>query len=214
MEKVVLKASRRSGTTQSAKALRREGILPSVMYGRHFASTPISLDAHDASLKLARLSSSTIINIDLDGETHAALVREKRRDYVKNQLIHVDFQVVSLTEKIRTTVSIHLEGVSPAVKDFNGVVVTNLDEVEVESLPQYLPERITVDISGLARIGDAIHVRDLTVASEVTILEDMDEIVVVISATKEEEIEEAPVTTELVEPEVIERGKKEEEEIE
>jgi large subunit ribosomal protein L25 len=184
------------------------------MYGRHFASTPISLDAHDASLKLARLSSSTIINIDLDGETHAALVREKQRDYVKNQLIHVDFQVVSLTEKIRTTVSIHLEGVSPAVKDFNGVVVTNLDEVEVESLPQYLPERITVDISGLARIGDAIHVRDLTVASEVTILEDMDEIVVVISATKEEEIEEAPVTTELVEPEVIERGKKEEEEIE
>lgn len=211
MERVVLKASRRSDTTKSAKALRREGILPAVMYGRHFGTTPISLDAHDASLKLSRMSSSTIINIDLDGETHATLVREKQRNYVKNLLVHVDFQVVSLTEKIRTTVSIHLDGISPAVKDFNGVVVTNLDEIEVESLPQYLPERITVDISGLAKIGDSLHVSDLVVAPEVTILEDMDEIVVVISATKEEEVE-APVTTELVEPEVIERGKKEEEE--
>lgn len=211
MDRVVLKASRRSGTTKSAKALRREGVLPSVMYGRHFETTPISLNAHDASLKLSRLSTSAIINIDLDGETHAALVREKQRDYVKNLLIHVDFQVVSLTEKIRTTVSIHLEGLAPAVKDFNGVVVTNMDEVEVESLPQYLPERITVDVSGLAKIGDSLHVRDLTVPPEVTILEDMDEIVVVISATKEEAVEE-PVVTELAEPEVIERGKKEEEE--
>lgn len=209
MEKVVLQATKRS-TKRTARALRREGQLPAVMYGHNIESTPISLDAHTASLKLFNLSSSAIINIDLDGKTHAVLVREKQKNYVRNSLLHVDFQVVSLTEKLRTTVGLHLEGISPAVKDFNGVVVSNLNEIEVESLPQYLPERIVVDISSLAQIGDTLHVRDIVVPKEVEILEDMDEVVVVITATKEEiePVEEVAV----IEPEIIERGKKEEEE--
>jgi large subunit ribosomal protein L25 len=209
MEKVVLQATKRS-TKRTARALRREGQLPAVMYGHNIESTPISLDAHTASLKLFNLSSSAIINIDLDGKTHAVLVREKQKNYVRNSLLHVDFQVVSLTEKLRTTVGLHLEGISPAVKDFNGVVVSNLNEIEVESLPQYLPERIVVDISSLAQIGDSLHVRDIVVPKEVEILEDMDEVVVVITATKEEiePVEEVAV----IEPEIIERGKKEEEE--
>ncbi len=210
MDKIVLKATRRS-TKQTAKSLRREGFLPAVMYGHNIPSTPISLDAHSANLILSGLSSSTLINIDLEGQTHAALVREKQKDYLRNKFLHVDFQVVSLTEKIRTTVAIHFEGVSPAVKDYNGVVVQNLTEVEVESLPQYLPERIVVDISALAHIGDSIHVRDLNVAKEVEILEDMDEVVAVVSATREE-VEPVAAEGELAEPEVIERGKKEEEE--
>ena len=208
MEKVVLQATKRS-TKRTARALRREGLLPAVMYGHNIESTPISLDAHTASLKLFNLSSSAIINIDLEGQTHAVLVRERQKNYVRNSLLHVDFQVVSLTEKIRTTVSLHLEGLSPAVKDFNGVVVMNLNEVEVESLPQYLPEQIMVDVTSLAQIGDSLHVRDLVVAQEVEILTDMDEVVVVITASKEEiePVEEVAVE----EPEVIERGKKEEE---
>jgi large subunit ribosomal protein L25 len=211
MDRVVLKATRRS-TDRTAKALRREGVLPAVMYGHNVPSTPINLNAHEAGLKLFALSSSAIINIDLDGETHAALVRERQKDYIRNRLIHVDFQIVSLTEKLRTTVGIHLEGLSPAVKDFNGVVVNNVTEVEVESLPQYLPERIIVDVTGLLRIGDSIHVRDLVVAKEVAILDDPDEVVVVITATKEEV--EPEVEGAVAEPEIIERGKKEEEEAE
>jgi len=210
MEKVVLQATKRS-TKRTARALRREGLLPAVMYGHNIESTPISLDAHTASLKLFNLSSSAIINIDLEGHTHAVLVRERQKNYVRNSLLHVDFQVVSLTEKIRTTVGLHLEGLSPAVKDFNGVVVMNLNEVEVESLPQYLPERILVDVTSLAQIGDSLHVRDLVVAKEVEILTDMDEVVVVITATKEE-IEPVEEVAVVDEPEVIERGKKEEEE--
>ncbi len=189
MDKLVLNATRRS-TKRTARALRREGLLPAVLYGHHFKSTPISLDAHDTNIKLTGLSSSALVNITLDGETHATLVREKQKDYLKNVLIHVDFLAVSMTEKLRTSVGIHLEGVSPAVKDYNGVVVNNLTEVEVESLPQYLPERIDVNISGLKEIGDSIHVRDLVVAPEVTILEDLDEVVVNVSATREEPVEE------------------------
>ena len=114
--------------------------------------------------------------------------------------------------KLRASVAIHLEGVSPAVKDFSGVVVNNLSEVEVESLPQYLPERIVVNIGQLKEIGDTIYVRDLVVPSEVTILQDMDEVVVNVSVTRAEIEEEEVAEEEISEPEVIERGKKEEEE--
>lgn len=213
MEKIVLKASHRPAG-KTAGAIRREGLLPAVMYGRHYPSTPIVLNAHEAALTIPKLSSSAIVNIELDGSTQSALIREKQRDYVRNAFLHIDFQVVSLTEKIRTTVGIEFVGISPAVKDFNGVVVHSLTEIEVESLPQYLPERIVVDIADLAKIGDSIHVRDLKVVKEVEILEDMDEVVVVVSATKEEAAPAEAETAELAEPEVIERGKKPEEEIE
>ena len=185
MEKIVLKASHRP-VGKTAKAIRRDGLLQAVMYGHHYPSTPIVLNAHQAALILPKLSSSAIVTIELDGDNQVALIREKQRDYLRNSFVHIDFQVVSLTEKLRTTVALEFTGLSPAVKDFNGVVVHSMSEIEVESLPQFLPERITVDISGLAKIGDAIHVRDLIVASEVEILEDMDEVVVVISVTKEE----------------------------
>jgi large subunit ribosomal protein L25 len=210
MEKIVLKAKHRP-VGKTAKAIRREGLLPAVMYGRHYPSTAIVLNAHESSLVIPRLSSSAIVTIDLEGETQSALIREKQKDFIRNSLIHIDFQVVSMTEKLRTTVRLDFAGLAPAIKDFNGVVVHSMSEIEVECFPQDLPERITVDISGLDQIGSAIHVRDLVVAKEVAILEDLDEVVVVISATKEEPEPEAEVTPEVIEPEVIERGKKEEE---
>lgn len=209
MEKIVLKAKRRPAG-KTAKAIRREGLLPAVMYGRHYPSTAIVLPAHESSLVLPFLSSSAIVTIDLDGDIQAALIREKQKDYIRNALIHVDFQVVSMTEKLRATVRLDFVGTAPAVKDFNGVVVHNMSQVEVESLPQDMPERITVDISGLAQIGDALHVRDLKIAAGVEVLEDADAVVVVVSATKEEV--ETDLTGELAEPEVIERGKKDEDE--
>jgi len=148
----------------------------------------------------------------IDGKEHAALVREKQRDYIRNQFIHVDFQAVSQTEKIRTKVGIVISGVAPAVKDFNGVVVEGLDSIEVEALPKDLPERFVVEISSLANIGDAIHVSNISIPEAVTVLTPADEMVVLITAPAAEEVEEAPaVEVEGAEPEVIEKGKKEEE---
>ncbi len=209
MEKNLLKATRRTVTGKQVSTLRRQGQLPAVMYGHGIDPIAISLDAHSASLALTGLSSSTLVNIELEGQVKAALVREKQRDPVKRTLVHVDFQVVSMTEKIRTKVSIVLDGVAPAVKDFNGVVVTNVSDIEVEALPNDLPEHILVDISGLTGIGDAIHVKDLNIGKGVHLFADPEEVVVVISGVKEET--ETEVVDETAEPEVIERGKKEEE---
>ena len=217
MEKVVLKAIRREVIGKQVKAMRREGKLPAVIYGRRIEPISISLDAHSASLILGRLSSSSLVTIDLDGAEYPALVREKQRDYIKNRLLHVDFMAVSLTEEIRASVRLNFIGTSVAVKDFNAVLVRNLESLEVECLPTDLPEAIQVDISALERPGDGIRVKDVPVSEKVRILDDPETMVIVATFAKVEE-EVAPVAAEEAapteaEPELaVERGKKEEEE--
>lgn len=208
MEKVVLQTERRSLIGKQVSALRRAGKLPAVIYGHNFEPTPIVLDLKETTKALSGLTSSSLITLVLDGKEHASLVRDRQRDYIHNRLIHVDFQVVSLTEKIRANVSVEITGISSAVKDYNGVVLTGLDEVEVECLPQNLPERLIIDISRLKRIGDGIYVRDISFNENVTILEDAEEMIVMVTASTEEEL---PVVEGAeAEPEVIEKGKKEE----
>ena len=144
-------------------------------------------------------------------------MREKQRDFIKNRLLHVDFLAVSLGEKLTANVGIELTGVSVAVKDFDAILVTGLDSIEVECLPVDLPEKIVVDISSLDMVGDAIHVSDLVLSDKVKILDDPEEMIVIATAAKVEEevVEEAAEEEEaeagLEEPEVIEKGKKEEE---
>jgi large subunit ribosomal protein L25 len=218
MDKVILKANPRTVTGKHVHALRRAGQLPAVIYGHNVDPIVISLDFRDATQVLSRLSASSLVTIDLDGKEYPTLIREKQRNYVKGNLLHVDFQVVSLTEKIRTNVSLRFTGTSPAVKDFNAVMVTVINELEVECFPQDLPERIMVDISSLAKIGDGLHVRDIILPERVQVMAHPDEMVVLATAPKEEKVEEvAPVEGEVVaeegaEPELIEKGKKEEEE--
>ena len=220
MEKVVLKATKRQVTGKQVKALRRSGKLPAVIYGRRTDPITIALEAHSAGLMLDKIGSSTLITVDVDGTAYPALVRERQRDYIKGTLKHVDFLAVSLTEKIRAQVRIEVTGTSPAVKDLNAVLVTGLHSVSVECLPTDLPDRIVVDISGLALVGDGIHVRDLQVPEKVRVLDDLDEMVVVATYAKEEVVEEVAAPVEGVvaaeaeggEPELsVERGKKEEE---
>jgi large subunit ribosomal protein L25 len=219
MEKVVLKATKRDVAGKQVKALRREGKLPAVIYGRRTEPVNIVLDAHSASLILAKASSSTLVTLDVDGTEFPTLVREKQRDFIKNRLLHVDFLAVSLSEKLRTTVSLHFTGVSIAVKDYSAVFVHNLEQFHVECLPADLPERIVVDIAPLARVGDVIRVRDVALPENIRVLENPDTVVCVASAPKVEELaavpgaEGAAATPTATEPELsVERGKKEEEE--
>jgi large subunit ribosomal protein L25 len=215
MEKVVLHAKRRTVVGKQVRALRRAGQLPGVLYGHNVDPIAISLDYHDATRGLVNVTSSTIVTLDVDGKEYATLVREKQRDYIRNMIKHIDFQAVSLTEKIKVKVGIEHTGVAPAVKDFNGVIVNGIDEVEIECLPQYLLDKIVVDLSVLEKIGDGIHVRDLVIPEHVTVLEESDEMVVLVTAPAAEEVEEATTEEEgaITEPELIERGKKDEEEI-
>lgn len=212
MDKAVLNATPRTIKGKKVGAMRREGKIPAILYGHNFESKAITLDLREAMKVLHGLTASSLVYINLEGKEHAALVREKQRDFLRNVLKHVDFQIVSLTEKIRAKVAIVLEGVSPAVKDLNGVTVAEMDSVEVEALPQDLPEKIVLDLSKLEKIGDHFTVKDLIVSDKVHIHADPEDVVVIVTLTKEEAAPVVEVEAVGTEPEVIEKGKKEEEE--
>jgi large subunit ribosomal protein L25 len=206
MEKVVLKATKREVVGRKVGALRRQGKLPAVLYGHRIETTPILLDAYEGSQTLSYLTSSNLVAVDLDGKQYLAQVREKQRDYLKNRLVHVDFQILSLTEKMRAKVSIELTGTAPAVKNFNAEIHTGLNALEVECIPQDLPERIVVDISGLTKLGDSIRVRDVVLADKVEILADLEEVIAIATAPRKEEISVETLVAEEAAPEEIERG--------
>jgi len=213
MEKVILKASKRDVTGKQVKALRREGKLPAVIYGRHLEPISIIMEAHTASMALSKLTSSSLVTIDVDGAEYPALVRERQRDYIKGTLTHIDFLAVDMNEKIRTSVGLAFVGVSGAVKDYNGILVHNLERLEVECFPGDLPERINVDIAMLKQIGDLIRVRDVVVSDKIRILGDPEETIAVVTIIKEETAavatEGAAVAAEAAAPELsVERGKK------
>ena len=211
MEKVVINATKRTVLGKQVSALRRAGKLPGVIYGHKMDPLPITMELKESTRVLNTTTSSSVITINLDGTEYAALVREKQRDYLKNRFIHVDFQAVSQTEKIRAEVDIVMVGHAPAVKDFNGVVVEGVNSVHVEALPKDLPEKFTVDLSGLAQIGDSITLKDIAIPEGVTILDPLEEMIILITAPAAEEVEEVAVEEGGAEPEVIEKGKKEEE---
>ena len=210
MERVVIKATKRDVTGKKVSQLRREGKMPGVVYGHHIEPIAIVMDAREVTRAMIGLTPSSIVTIDIDGEDHAALIRERQRDYLRNKFIHIDFQAVSRTEKIRARIETVLEGFAPAVKNYNGIVLHEKEYIEVEALPEHLPERFVVDISSHERIGDMIRISDMKIADDVTVFDDVNDVIVSISGVKEDTDEEEEAAG-ADEPEVVEKGKKEEE---
>lgn len=216
MEKIKLPANRRTRIGKKVKQLRREGKLPAIIYGKGVVPVPIVMDRAEATKVLRDVSRANILAIDVDGEEYNALVRDRQWDFITGDYLHVDFLAISMTEKVRTEVNVFLEGTAPATENFDAVLITGLDRLEVEALPEDLPDSIAVDVSGLENVGNAIYVKDLLLSDAVTLLSDPEEMVVLVSSTFVEEVEEEEEIDELVEegvePEVIEKGKKEDEE--
>lgn len=216
MEKIVIEATRREVTGKKVRFLRREGKLPAVLFGYGVESTPITLDLREASRTLASVGSSTLVTLALDGKEYNVLVRERQQDVIYRTLTHVDFQAVSMTETVRARVAVQIVGdhVISAVENYGAIINTGLDVLEIECLPQDLPERIEVELTGLSEIGDSILVKDLPLPTGVVALDDPETLVVVVSApiAEEEEAEEEEILEEGAEPEVIEKGYAEEEE--
>ena len=211
MEKVVIEATKRTVIGKQVNTLRRESKLPGIIYGSKIDPIAITMDLKQATRVLNNTTSSSVITINVEGTEYAALVREKQRDVLRNLFIHADFQAVSQTEKIRAAVNIEMVGHAPAVKDYNGVVVEGVNAINVESLPKDLPERFTVDLSVLKEIGDSISVKDIAIPDGVEVLDSPDEMIILITSPAAEEVEEEVVGEEgEEEPEVIEKGKKEE----
>lgn len=211
MTEIIIKANKREVVGKKVKTLRQAGILPAVIYGRQIEPLPVAMDYKECSRLLERTASSALVVLEVDGEKYHSLVREKQRDPLTGRIQHVDFQAVSLTEKVRTEVPLRFTGESLAVENYLGILLPSLETVEIECLPGALPEHIEVDLSSLKEIGDSLLVRDLTLPEGVEILSDLDDIVIVVSAPQAEEIAVEEVEAAEAQPEVVERGKRREE---
>jgi large subunit ribosomal protein L25 len=186
------------------KANRRldDSELAGVIYGAAVESHAVTVDRHAFEQVLTHEGNiaSKLIELTLDGgKPLHVIVKSLQHDPLKGTVTHVDFWAVNMRRPVTTTVPVHFEGDAPGVKT-GGVFMHNVQHINVEALPDDLPEFVTVDISGL-EVGDSVHVRDLIAPAGVTVLDAEDEIVASVVAPAKEE--EEAVSEEAAEPEVI-----------
>jgi len=215
MEEIFLEIQPREETGKSKiKVLRKDGFIPAVVYTQGKKTETVKVPTRDLLRLLhEHRSGSIIVNLKMKGEAkkakeRACLIKEVQYDPVKGDVIHVDFNQISLTKAIKVNVALVARGEPVGVKADGGTLEHLLWEIEVECLPTEIPKELEVDVSNL-KIGDAIYVRDIKAPAGVKILNDSAAIVISVSAPAKEEIPVAPVEgEEKVEPEVI-REKKE-----
>jgi large subunit ribosomal protein L25 len=218
MASAALNAQPREGTGKgSARKLRAAGRVPAVIYGHGEETRMLSVDAHELVTLFSKIRvENTVITMNIEGESQAsqALVREVQRHAYREDVVHVDFYQIHAGEAITVEVPIRLLGNPPGVKA-GGVLQHALNEIEVRCMPDRIPTTLDVDISSL-EIGDSVHVSDIPQPEGVEFLIDAERTVCSVMAPTlavEEEVEEAEVAEgESEEPEVITRGKAEEDE--
>lgn len=206
-ESVTLDAKSREGSgSRAARKLRKQGLVPGVVYGHKEATVSIAL-GHDELMKAIR-HGVRVLDLNAGGKVEKTLIRDVQWDAFGNDILHVDFARVSADERITLDVRIDLRGIAPGVTG-GGVLVQPIHNLHIECPVIAVPESIRVNIGEL-QIDQAIHVRDLKLPDGVVVKNDPDAIVVQVSP-QVEEAEAGAATGETAEPEVIGRKEKEEE---
>ena len=215
MTELRLNAERRTITGKKVKRLRRQGLVPGIVYGGGIeAAMPIQVDRRELIKTLQVAGTTNIVQLNVDGQNGslATLVREVQRDAISHEIIHVDFQAIRMDEPIRVDVPVHVVGEAPPVKRGEAIVTQLIETIDLEALPSELPHEIVVDVSTLEEIGDLLTVGDLPIPSGAKVYTDLDVPVVVLQPLGAEEVEEEEVAAEEAEPEVVAAAEKEEEE--
>lgn len=194
-KKLELAASAREITGARVRHLRADGILPAVLYGKGQEAVNLQVPMKDFEHTYREAGESTLIYLNVGNDIYPTIIKDVGRDAVSGAPIHADFYKVSLTEKIKAMVPVVFVGESVAVKDLKAIFVRNVNELEVEALPQNLPHEISVDISSLANFGDQITLGDIKVADAV-LVGGADEIIATVQEPKSEE----ELAAELAEP--------------
>lgn len=210
---IIINVQKREVIGKQVKQLRRQGILPGVVYGHKVDSYPVQMDTHSTYMLLRKITPTTLITLDLDGKKTKVMIRERKFDVVTGDLLHLDFLAVSMTEKMRASVAIELVGEAPVLDEVPGSLLNHmLDNLEIEALPADLPERIQVDISALLSAEDSITVADLNLGDKIEIHTPAEEVIVSVSFVATETEPTGELGEGGSEPEVMEKGKKEDEE--
>ena len=211
MSTATLSATLRSESGKgAARALRRAGSVPAVIYGHKRQPMSLSVPTRELERLLERVSAeTTVVELSIDGKVSRTLIREIQKHPYKKQLVHVDFLELVAGEMITVNVPLVLVGVSVGVRSFGGILDQTMRELEVTVDPSAIPNHIDVDVSALG-VGDSIHVSDLKLPAGVTVLDDPEASVVVVAAPKVNATDaaaDAAAAAATAEPEVL-RAKK------
>jgi large subunit ribosomal protein L25 len=211
---VSLAASLRTETGKGpARQARFRGQVPAVIYGHGRTAQSLTVEAKALELALTGVEpASTIIELALDGKKTKTLIREIQRHPIRPDIIHVDFYEIHAEEKVTLKVPVHLVGAPDGVRNAGGVLDQVTREVEIEVLPEHIPDRVELDVTAL-KIGDSLHVHALTIPNA-TILTPPDQTIATIVPPRAEEVA-APApeaTAEVAEPELIRKVREDEEE--
>jgi len=207
MEGLTLKASTRDVLGKKTRFLRRQGITPTHLFGHKLRSLALQCNTAELQRVIAQAGTTTLLNLEIDTEKRPrkVLIREIQRDVLGKRLFHVDFYQVRRTEKIKADIPIVLAGEAPALKLKQRLLVHPLSSLSIECLPEKLPHEITVDLSSLEEVDQAIYVKDLNLGTDITVNNDPDELIAKISEKAvsklveeavEAEVEEVPAEAE------------------
>jgi len=220
MAEIVLNAEARDERGKNAsRRLRRRGVIPAVVYGGKDDAVSVSVDPKVLKRVLrSETGRNTILQLDFGGGTKtSAILKSWQVDPIKENFLHADFYRIAMDVALRVTVPISVKGEAVGVKVDGGILEVIMREIEVECLPGDIPERIEVDVAEL-KLNEAIRVSDLPVTAKVKILEEADQVVLHIVSVKEEAAPTAAAAPAAegeaaapAEPEVLKKGKKEEE---
>ena len=217
MEKVILKAEVRTKTgKQAAKHLRKKRVVPANVYKDGKDALSIQISGDDlAGVLHTEAGENVIITLNIAGEgtskEKTVLIKEIQREPIKSQILHVDFNEISLTETLNVDVPLESHGEPIGVKVDGGILEHVLRELQIECLPTSIPGTIEVEVANL-KIGDAIYVKDIVVPQGVKVLNDPELIVMIVKAPKVEAPKEEVVEEAEGEPELIRKKKEEGEE--
>jgi large subunit ribosomal protein L25 len=180
-------------TGKKVRSLRHKGIIPAHLYGHGIESLALQTPLSAIGSLLRTMERNTIIDLQINGEnaTRPVMLRGIQRNPVTDELVHIDFFQISLTERLRADVLVRLIGEAPAVQVFGGILLQSLDRVTVEALPSEIPGHLDADVSGLETLESAIHVRDLAIPANVLLITDPDQVVAKVSPPRVEAEPEA-----------------------
>ena len=188
-----LAAEHRDITGKAVAHLRRAGRLPAVVYGHHVESSNVSVDTHDFEQLRRHTGPNALIDLSVDGKkAKPVLINQVQVHPVNRRPLHADLFLVRMTEELTVDVPLVAIGESTAVTLAGGTLLHPTETVKVRALPDHLPQSIEYSIAGLVDFDGTVHVRDLVVPSDVTLLTDGDEIIAKVQAPRVEEVVEVP----------------------
>jgi large subunit ribosomal protein L25 len=209
MDGLKIQADKREILGKKVRFLRREGITPAHVFGHNVESLALQCDTDSLQRIIEQAGTTRLVALKIEGDESpkSVLIREIQKDAISGQLLHVDFYQIRKTEKIKADIPFVFVGEAPAMHLKGRILAQELSSISVECLPDRLPPQIEIDLTSLEELGQAIHVSDIALGPDITLITPSDRLIVRVSEIRVKiEEEEIVAEEEVAEEAEVEEG--------